>query len=776
MIKEDKTMKKYFSIIMIAAAIMACAKEQNAPEVDGEPQSQLVNLTFTGYSDDGLTKTTLDTDDWGIKWSKSDYISVFAGSNDAESASFQSKGSGRITTFNGESETASIYYALSPAQNTASISNGEITATLPSTQTAVASSFGPEANISVATATDVVFQFKNVGALIGITVGQDDITGIKLEAVGGEALSGTAVINATDGSLVSKNGESYVQMSGSLVQDNTYYFVILPGTYASGFRVTLYKGTKYTRFTKGGSETIERNENLFLGSFSGNNWKETFTVSEPVKIMGGGAAEAGQELAYVGSNGYWNDSIQYSDVENYPYNYEIFTRLNQDQKFYFHTAGGENYTLNSAGNAVESLAKITNAPYGAPENGIYRIRMVLPEGAAEVKKISEVKYDLYGLDSRALTYQGYGVWSSEGFHIRTRDHMNRYRFLVKFADETKQYYGRKSSTGGNPVYGTTTSEYFHVQPSIDSDSDHWSPCFMYPSSFQGKENENRFYCTMTLSMNNNVSGHYTHSVTNIIDSNANLTTGNNLYIGGSGADEAGQKFVYSTSFSSDGYSDASGLADPTGYDYEIFTKLNNSSAVYFYTDEGAYYTFNSTRDGLTKITNTGSAITCAWSDGVYRIRIKSSDLSASIVKLNSIDYVFCSDNTSYGNAAYYAEGVWVFSNIQIPWDVQDWFWDHNKDTRYKFKFTFLNKNDAVLVQFYGKTHDVDLGIYTPEAASGGHYNLQPVDNEKLWDDSFKAPYSITDGATAEHLYCDITIFLNDTQGKYTHSWVKSQQN
>ncbi|MBR4774783.1 MAG: hypothetical protein IK008_01640 [Bacteroidales bacterium] len=750
--------KSLFVLITAIAAVLSCTKE--TPD-GNEPLQKLV---FTGVTDP--TKTVLESD-FTIKWSTDDDITVFPGEN-ASGVTFDvtaTSGNGHTATFEGSAAASAGYYALSPAQVGVSISGGKISAVLPTTQTPVAGSFGPESNVAVAVASDYVFQFKNVGALVGFTIGQDDITGIKLEALNGEVLSGTAVVNPADGSLVSKSGVSYVQMNGSLAKNATYYFVVLPGTYSGGFRITLFKGAQYARTSLTASYDIPRNGNLSLGTLALNNWKTAFVEGEDVFIKG--SAEDGQKLAYVGADDYWDGDIQYSDVANYAYNYEIFTRLTQDQKFYFKTAGGENYTLNAAGTAVEPLAKIANAPYGAPSDGIYRIRMDFPSGAAEVKKITEVKYDIYGLDSRALTYVGEGVWSSSNFLMRTSSYMNRYRFLVKFADDSKQYYGRMVSNNGNPIYGQTEATYFHVQPTIDSNADHWSPCFQYPSVCQ--DVDNRYYCTMTLSLNND-NGHYTHSITNMTDSQIGEGV---VFICRS--NEAGQQMVYIASnhynSSMADYGDNSTLVPTAISDYfEIFTRINSGEVFYFYNaTTGKYYAPTSTGAGVQEISNPSEATYSISTGGAWRIR---ANFSTGAANIRRIDQVRTELNYDGGFAdgvhvlSYTGKGTWAKNSAAIK--GHEGQYGRHPFTEYIIKIWFNRDNadnEINCWQVYGTT-SVKSGSPDP-ADDGSYWNLQPATGDN-WSHVFFYPSWTIDTSGSRQYYATISVYMNDKFGNYTH--------
>ena len=748
--------KSLFILIVATAAVLSCNKEPNAPSGD------TVHLSFTGITND--VKTSLASD-FSIVWSTEDDITVFPGEN-AAGVTFDvsaTSNNGHVATFEGNAAASATYYALSPAQVGVSISDGKISAILPTVQTAVAGSFGPEANVSVAVASDYVFQFKNVGAIVGITIGQSDITGLKLEALNGEVLSGTAVIDPADGRLVSKSGESYVQMNDNLVKDATYYFVVLPGTYAGGFRITLFKGAQYTRFSKTASYTIERNGNLDLGTYEGTNWKTAFVEGEEVLIKG--SAEDGQKLAYVGANDYWNGSIQYSDVASYPYNYEIFTRLTKDQKFYFKTAGGENYTLNAAGTAVEPLAKIANAPYGAPEDGIYRIRMNFPSSAAEVKRITEVKYDIYELDSRQLTYVGGGVWSSDNFLMRTSSYMNRYRFLVKFSDDTKQYYGRMSTITGNPIYGVTSADYFYVQPTVDNDADHWSPCFKY----QWETSAERYYCTMTLSLNND-NGHYTHTITNVADTQ--IAEG---VVSICGSSEAGQQMVFIASnhynSSMADYGDNSNIVPTAISEYfEIFTRLNAGEKFYFYNaSTGKYYAPNASGTGVQAISDPSEATYSISTGGAWRIRANFSTGAANIRRIDQVRTELNYDGGFSDGVhvlSYSGKGTWKKDNAVIKGDPGKY--GRNPFTEYIIKIWFNRDNADNTIdcwQVYGTT-SVKSGSPDP-SDDGSYWNLQPATGDN-WSHVFFYPSWTVDASNNGRYTATISVYMNDAFNHYTH--------
>ena len=758
-------MKKYICLLALATVVFfACTKESTTQD----PSGSLHKLTFTGITDDSQLKTTLGSD-YSIVWSTEDDITVFPGDN-AAGVQFDVTATardGREATFEGSAATASTYYALSPAQASASIVDGKITANLPTTQTASAGSFAPEANISVASASDYVFQFKNMGALVGVSIDQDGITGIKLEAIGGEQLTGSVTINPADGEITSRNGgESFAELTGSFSSGSTYYFAILPGIYTQGFRITLYKDSQYASFKKGDRKGIGRNDNFTFGLVHGNKWKTTFAVGEDMVIKE--SAEDGRALAYVASSGYWNGSIQYSDVDGYAYNYEIFTRLTKDQKFYFKAARGESFTLNAAGTAVERLTSVANAPYGAPADGIYRIRLNMPDGAAEIKQISEVKYDIYGLDSRVLDYQGNGVWSKDSFLMRTDSYMNRYRFLVKFTDDTKQYYGRMSSNTGKPIYGVTPDDYFYVQPSTDQD-DHWSPCFQYQNTFEG--NYTRYYCTMTLSLNND-NGHYTHAISGISD---NVDASSDIiYIIGSS--EECQEMVhlrsgyYNTAM--EGFGDNSALvSDAIGdYDYEIFTRLESGQKFCFYNyNTGTFYAPTADGSAIQSIATPSDATYSISTGGAWRIRANFSTGKVNIRRIDQVRTELNYDGGADGAVhvlSYDGKGKWKKDNAVIKWHSGQYGRTNYSEYVVKIWFNRNNVDSTIDAwQVYGAT-STKSGSPDP-SDDGSYWNVQPYTGDG-WNRVFFYPSWTIDGSNNGRYTATISLYMNNAYGRYTH--------
>lgn len=755
-------MKKYFYIFLMAVvAIAACSKEQENSSVNGPKK---VHLTFTGSTD--ALKTTLDTEDWGIAWSTDDKISVFAAVETPTNNEFTTESvsaDDRIATFSGSAETASTYYALSPAQSTATVADAltdcKITANLPSAQAATVGSFDPQANVSVATASNYEFLFKNVGALVGFTIGLDDITDVKIEAAGGEVLSGTVVVDPVSGAISDKTGESSVQLTGSFVNGSTYYFVILPGTYSNGFSITLWKGAQFIRLNKSGVQEIERNANLNLGTLSGSNWKTAFYEGEEVKIKGAGAYEADQSCVYVGS-GYWND-ITHAAVSDYPYNYEIFTTLTEGEKIYFEAEGGEKFTLNADGTAVEHLSKVANAAYSAPATGQYRIRMVLPAGIAEVRQITAV--NVYqnscpregAVDGNmAMTYWEKGQWYVSYFCLRRGNAgwANRYKFRFTLKDpangnETVENYGRHSSNGNNPEsYPANYNEqtYFYVQP---ADGDSFEPGFKFVSTYE--IDENRYYARLGLNMNNRL-GHYTHTITDILDNR--ITAGEEVYISGNGVDEAGNKIKmrYSTAFNNaytnSNAGDEDGLEGASGYNYEAFCKLTSGQRFFFLVETAngqKHYELNADASAVQPLYPGWGAISYdgVANTSVYRVRVNFETGTVSLDRVSEARYLQLDRGTNVQLSTYVGNGVWKLDNAPFGWTHPN-AWGNNERYKFWFQIYFIDKSTW---QYLGRydTDQYGVNIQTVTNPSWQWYNKLSAENNSDLNTYLDADHTAT---------------------------------
>ena len=241
--REDKDMKKYFKFFMLAAAAVAalsCAKEI-APEINETPvpevEVELVPMTFTATSD---VESKVAYEDGATVWKVGDVIKVIAATGTATDFTATTV-EGNIATFEGLTEKAETYYAVSPATAYVGndIDNDKIYANIPETQTAVASSFDPKAFLSVATNSGDQLSFKNACAVIGFQLEEPtDVKSVRFTATGQTNLAGTGVVktdnipsHSWDGEYADRSALDMITLNApteGFKAETYYYFTVRP--------------------------------------------------------------------------------------------------------------------------------------------------------------------------------------------------------------------------------------------------------------------------------------------------------------------------------------------------------------------------------------------------------------------------------------------------------------------------------------------------------------------------------------------------------------------
>lgn len=281
-----KTMKKTIICAAAVIALAGCAKE-----MEMSPEQELTKMSFTGLVDGNVGTKTALTSDYNVIWTAGDQISVFAdGSNNQFTASNirASEGGleGAVATFEGMANVADVYYGIYPYNEDATMSGTVITTTLPTDQTAVAGSFAVGSNISVAKAAEEdVLQFRNAGAIVGLTVKGEGISAVRLQSADGTAaMSGAVTVDVSGDTPVmamASGAVNHVRLvaeqpsddnpdaTGTLASGSTYYFVVAPGEY-SGLQLVFENAGLDATYTTTTSETVtvERNGNKNLGEFT----------------------------------------------------------------------------------------------------------------------------------------------------------------------------------------------------------------------------------------------------------------------------------------------------------------------------------------------------------------------------------------------------------------------------------------------------------------------------------------------------------------------------
>lgn len=164
--------------------------------------------------------------------------------------------------------------------------------------------------------------------------------------------------------------------------------------------------------------------------------------------------------------------------------FEIFTRLE----------GGKSYKLVDKAGADAKVFHLdgTRILEGDGEtlvekSGIYRIRMDFSVASASTTEIS--KLGLFFCPSNAviwdMPYVGGGVFQAEGkieFKQEGWGRDQRYKFLMEYADGTKQFWGTKNGTDSNPGAAGMDDPYFYIMETGDNQ---WDDKWKFNDEFDG---------------------------------------------------------------------------------------------------------------------------------------------------------------------------------------------------------------------------------------------------------------------------------------------------
>ena len=232
-------MKKIFWITGLLVLLVSCEKEQDVPEVvSGEETSTVI---FSASLPE--TKVCLgekDGDTYPTLWQAGDVIRV----NGYQSVALQENDGYSGTSYAEFSISGSLsapYYSAYPASAVSNYSSGAATVTIPTQQTYVAGQHDPAAYLMLGSGNSPSLSFNPQMALFKITPtapaeGSLTVTSIRLEAIGGEKMSGAFT---TDFSSLSGGENNYVEIAapeGGLPFGTTFTFAFPARTYASGLR------------------------------------------------------------------------------------------------------------------------------------------------------------------------------------------------------------------------------------------------------------------------------------------------------------------------------------------------------------------------------------------------------------------------------------------------------------------------------------------------------------------------------------------------------------
>lgn len=290
-------------LAMAAALSVSCSKEEtegveNGPVNGGEAALFAPQSVISASS--AATKTALDG--VNINWEEGDAITLF-GKDGASVKYTLTEGAGAtVGTFEAEGELPAQVqaYAVYPAvAEGVTLNEDKVAVSVAAEQTYNAADFPAEYPMAAVTSDGQNFTFGNLATVVSLSLkGDATVKTVSIEAVGGEKLAGAAAIDfAAEGAPVLKadaEASSIVTLScGDGVQLTaegvTFNFVVIPGIFSQGFKVTV-SGDESTIMEKStpaepmtlNAGTIAKFSPMsatpmgwnLVGSFIANDWSE----------------------------------------------------------------------------------------------------------------------------------------------------------------------------------------------------------------------------------------------------------------------------------------------------------------------------------------------------------------------------------------------------------------------------------------------------------------------------------------------------------------------
>ena len=289
-------MKKLLYIFAASAALTAtsCVKEQFT---DNEPKEGVT--VFYGKALDVKTAVV----DGHTVWTANDNIKVFFDNKSVEASLKTGEGTS-TATFEAAVGTATDYYAVYPASESAAMADGKITVSIPAAQDG---QFGA-GHVAVAKAAEKIFTFANVNAFLKMTLATAQYTKIVVESVAGEALAGDLSVGFASGAAVLDDQKSNVSSSVEVVSESAFaagdlYISVLPGvTHTKGLLVKCYNGEQLKGTYLVDKEVVtepsvtltfdvfEPNGNYYVsaegaGNQNGLSWTNAMSASKMVALL-----------------------------------------------------------------------------------------------------------------------------------------------------------------------------------------------------------------------------------------------------------------------------------------------------------------------------------------------------------------------------------------------------------------------------------------------------------------------------------------------------------
>ena len=266
----------YWSIIALTLCFFSCSKEEQDGQEQVPQKSGKIAVQLGAVSESSSDIKTSITAGMTVEWLDSDQIAVFDGTSKNTFSIKTNSGTSAVFTGIVDEEATSLYAAY-PASLATQLSGETITTAIPTEQVVpTGKNVGNGALVAVAKENSGSLAFKNAVSLFKFTINDSDITSVSINAIGGEALSGTVevTVSATPScSVVSGISTVTVLPENGTFAPGTYYAAVIPGTFSKGLAVIL----THSGDSKGGmkqssaSASVVRNDGKDLGTLKSSD-------------------------------------------------------------------------------------------------------------------------------------------------------------------------------------------------------------------------------------------------------------------------------------------------------------------------------------------------------------------------------------------------------------------------------------------------------------------------------------------------------------------------
>lgn len=228
-------MKKIFNIIftvMAALAVLSCGSEVEIPEEPNNPNqpeqpSQPEEPEDPGFGGDVTFTATIESLSDGTQptWKKGESISIFDGTSTVKSTNTENDGAVAKFPATIQKGTENIF-ALYPANDGVRLNSTGVLLDIPAEQ----STASPVPTYRVAKGKSDLLYFRNLVAVLNLSVGFDGVTSVVIKADDATKIAGTMTVDYSGESPVVAASSSQIEIKGSFQKDVVYPVILAPAT------------------------------------------------------------------------------------------------------------------------------------------------------------------------------------------------------------------------------------------------------------------------------------------------------------------------------------------------------------------------------------------------------------------------------------------------------------------------------------------------------------------------------------------------------------------